>query len=68
MSTQRPDYIQTIVHILYVNIFKTLKSELWYMYYFVFKYYFIYYFIIKFIGISHFSSIQFLSRLLSVNY
>ncbi|XP_060874698.1 serine-protein kinase ATM isoform X2 [Metopolophium dirhodum] len=34
IATQRPDYIQTIVHILYVNIFKTLKSDLWYQSFF----------------------------------
>ncbi|XP_029344827.1 serine-protein kinase ATM [Acyrthosiphon pisum] len=34
MSTQNPDYIQTIVHTLYVNIVKTLKTELWYQSFF----------------------------------
>lgn len=32
---KKPNYIQTIVHVLYVNILKTSTSKLWYMYYFV---------------------------------
>lgn len=57
---RRPDYIQTIVHTLYVNIFRNSTSELWYISYYVYKYYFITYFFIKFIGVNHFSSIHFL--------
>ncbi|XP_026809071.1 serine-protein kinase ATM isoform X1 [Rhopalosiphum maidis] len=34
MSAKKPNYIQTIVHILYVNIFKTSTSKLWYQSFF----------------------------------
>ncbi|KAE9539511.1 hypothetical protein AGLY_004763 [Aphis glycines] len=34
MSMKKPNYIQTIVHVLYVNIFKTSTSKLWYQSFF----------------------------------